>query len=280
MSDQNSPTPDPSEAVPGYQPPTTPEPASPVSEPPAYSPPAEPPAYTPPAAPPAYTPPAAPPAPPAYTPPPATGGYGSPAPGAYTAPPGGYSPPPAAGAGYPEPTGFPPPAGYGQPGYGTDPAAYSGVGVPNLPLAPGGAPLADWPKRALGGLIDYVAAGVVISIIGSLLSNVSSGLGSTVNFLLGIGWMAYLGYKSGTTGVTLGRSIAKTKLISEATGGPIGVSQGILRQLAHFVDSIICYIGWLFPLWDTKRQTLADKIMKTVVIDNSADPNAGTYNWN
>ena len=44
-------------------------------------------------------------------------------------------------------------------------------------------------------------------------------------------------------------------------------------------DSIICYIGWLFPLWDSKRQTLADKIMKTVVIDNSADPNAGNYNW-
>ncbi len=143
----------------------------------------------------------------------------------------------------------------------------------------GGAALADWPKRALGGLIDYVAAGVVISIVGSLLSNVSSTLGSLVNAVLGIGWMCYLGYKSGTTGVTFGRSINKTKLVSAETGQPIGVGPGIIRQLAHIVDSLICYIGWLFPLWDAQKQTLADKIMKTVVIDNSSDPNAGTYNW-
>ena len=269
MSDQNSPTPDPSEAVPGYTPPTTPEPAAPSAEPPAYTPPPAPGGYEPPAAPPAYTP-------------PSTGGYDAPAPGAYSAPAaGGYSQPPAAGGGFPEPAGYPPPAGYGQqPTYGTGPGAYPGGGVPNMPLAPvGGAPLADWPKRALGGLIDYVAAGIVISIVGSLLSNINSGVGGFVNSLLGIGWMVYLGYKSGTTGVTFGRSITKTKLISEATGQPIGVGNGIIRQLAHIIDSIICYIGWLFPLWDVKKQTIADKLMKTVVIDNSADPNAGTYSW-
>jgi hypothetical protein len=32
------------------------------------------------------------------------------------------------------------------------------------------------------------------------------------------------------------------------------------------VDSIICYVGYLFPLWDQQRQTLADKIMSTVVV--------------
>ena len=39
-----------------------------------------------------------------------------------------------------------------------------------------------------------------------------------------------------------------------------------MRQLAHIVDAIICYIGFLFPLWDDKRQTLADKIMTTVCV--------------
>ena len=287
MSDQNSPTPDPREAVPGYTPPTTPEPAAPSAAPPAYTPPSAPGGYEPPAAPPAYTPPSTPggyeppAAPPAYTPP-STGGYDAPAPGAYSAPAaGGFSQPPAPGGGFPEPAGFPPPAGYGQqPTYGTDPGAYPGGGVPNMPLAPvGGAPLADWPKRAIGGLIDYVAPTIIISILANLVGNASSTLGSLISFVLGIGWWIYLGYKSGTTGVTFGRSIAKTKLISEATGGPVGVQTGIIRQFAHIIDSIICYIGWLFPLWDAKKQTIADKIMKTVVIDNSADPNASTYNW-
>lgn len=267
MSDQNSTTPDPSEAVPGYQPPpsTNPaEPPAPTFEPPSYQPPAEPPTYQPPAVPGGYQPPAYPP------PPPAAGPYANPynAPGA-----GGYNQPPTPG--YPEPSGYPPAQGYGQPG------SFPPPGAPMVPMAPlGRPPLVDWPKRAMGGVIDYVAAGVAISIIGSVVSNISTGLGSVVNALLGIGWMIYLGHKSGTTGVTLGRSIAKTKLVSEETGLPIGSMNGIIRQVAHIVDSIICYIGWLFPLWDAKRQTIADKIMKTVVVDNSQDPNAGTYNWN
>jgi uncharacterized RDD family membrane protein YckC len=32
------------------------------------------------------------------------------------------------------------------------------------------------------------------------------------------------------------------------------------------VDAIICYIGFLFPLWDSKKQTIADKIVKSVVV--------------
>ena len=35
---------------------------------------------------------------------------------------------------------------------------------------------------------------------------------------------------------------------------------------AHGVDAIICYVGFLFPLWDAKRQTIADKIMSTVCV--------------
>ncbi len=175
--------------------------------------------------------------------------------------------------------GQPAPDPYAQQGYGQPPAAaYPPVGYPPVPVAGGGA-LVDWPKRALGGLIDYVAPSIVISVLANLVSNASSTLGTVVSIVLSLGWWAFLGYKSGTTGVTFGRSLAKTKLVSEATGQPIGVGNGIIRQFAHIIDSIICYVGWLFPLWDAQKQTIADKIMKTVVVDNSADPNAGTYNW-
>ena len=40
----------------------------------------------------------------------------------------------------------------------------------------------------------------------------------------------------------------------------------LVRQLAHAIDGIICYVGFLFPLWDAKRQTLADKILNTVCL--------------
>lgn len=205
----------------------------------------------------------------------------------YTQPPGGYGQPgpysqptpPAQPGPYSQPTPPVQPGGqYPQPGYPAQPP-YSGPVAGPVPTTFNGAVLVDWPKRALGGLIDYVAAGLVIGFVVGIVSNISSGLGSIVSFVLGVGWWAFLGYKSGTTGVTLGRSIAKTKLVSEATGQPIGVANGIVRQLAHIIDTIICYIGWLFPLWDAKRQTIADKLLKTVVIDNSGDPNAGNFDW-
>ena len=49
--------------------------------------------------------------------------------------------------------------------------------------------------------------------------------------------------------------MAKFRVISEKTEEPIGFGRSIVRQLAHVVDSIICYIGYLWPLWDAKRQT-------------------------
>ena len=70
----------------------------------------------------------------------------------------------------------------------------------------------------------------------------------------------------GKTGQSWGRKALGLRLISEQTGQPIGVGMAFVRDLAHIIDSVICYIGWLFPLWDAKKQTLADKIVKTVVV--------------
>jgi uncharacterized RDD family membrane protein YckC len=39
-----------------------------------------------------------------------------------------------------------------------------------------------------------------------------------------------------------------------------------VRGLAHIVDSIPCDLGYLWPLWDSKRQTFADKICGTIVV--------------
>jgi uncharacterized RDD family membrane protein YckC len=74
------------------------------------------------------------------------------------------------------------------------------------------------------------------------------------------------GYRQGTTGSSIGKSIVKFKVVSEKTGQPIGFGLSIVRQLAHIIDGAICYIGFLFPLWDAKRQTIADKIMTTICL--------------
>jgi uncharacterized RDD family membrane protein YckC len=70
---------------------------------------------------------------------------------------------------------------------------------------------------------------------------------------------------AGRTGQSWGKQIMKLRLLSEETGQPIGGGMAFLRDLTHLLDSLACYIGWLFPLWDPKRQTFADKIIKTIV---------------
>ena len=63
-----------------------------------------------------------------------------------------------------------------------------------------------------------------------------------------------------------GEAGAPQRLISERTGEPIGGGLAFARDICHILDSLACYIGWLFPLWDAKRQTFADKIVSTVVV--------------
>jgi len=79
-------------------------------------------------------------------------------------------------------------------------------------------------------------------------------------------------YRQGKTGQSIGKSLMKFKTISEKTWQPIGFWLSLVRQIAHYIDQLICYIGYLFPLWDDKRQTIADKIMSTICVPLGAQP--------
>jgi len=202
---------------------------------------------------------------------------------------GSYPPapgyPPAAGGPAAPYGSVPPPApGYGQsgpapaptPGYGQVPPASPYSPVPMAPDpyaqqsygAPMGQPvLADWVTRAKGALIDWGPV-IAIGIINYILAFANVGwLGSLLS-LAGLAWMIYnTGYLAGTTGQSFGRKWAGTRLISEQTGQPIGAGMGIVRYLCHFVDTLLCgFGGFLFPLFTPKKQTIADMIVKTLVV--------------
>ena len=148
-----------------------------------------------------------------------------------------------------------------------------------------------WFTRVVGYVIDIVPAAVVMGIgagiafgtadnecvsvagqyeYGGYCTSSMTAFGVVVYILAYIVTLAYWiwnwGYRQGTTGQSIGKSVMKFKVISEKTGQPIGFGLSIVRQIAHVVDAIICYIGFLFPLWDAKRQTIADKIMSTVCV--------------
>jgi uncharacterized RDD family membrane protein YckC len=188
-------------------------------------------------------------------------------------PPGNYPPPPPGN--YPPPPGnYPQPGGYGQ-------------ALPKEAYTPWIRRVGAWiidalPVAILSGIGQGIAAAtgngecVTDTANGySVICTTSpSGVGIAIEFVLGLVALAYAlwnwGYRQGTTGSSIGKSVLKFKVVSEKTGQPIGFGLSIVRQLAHIVDAIICYIGYLFPLWDAKRQTLADKIMSTVCLPTAA----------
>jgi uncharacterized RDD family membrane protein YckC len=180
-------------------------------------------------------------------------------------PPGGgqQPPPPPPGPGGPQ-LYQPPPPSYGTPPPvgGQPPPAQFGAYAPQPAQAWTGPPLADWGKRVLGSLIDYFGPWFVAFFVEIFISFT---LGALLQ-LAALAWGLYNAYLGGQTGQSTGKKQIGLKLISEQTGQVIGGGLGIARFFCHIVDAIICYVGFLFPLWDAKRQTLADKIMKTVVI--------------
>lgn len=74
------------------------------------------------------------------------------------------------------------------------------------------------------------------------------------------------GHRQGKSGSSLGKAVLKFKVVSEKTWQPIGFWASVGRLAAHYVDQLLCFVGFLWPLWDARRQTLADKIMSTVCV--------------
>ena len=149
----------------------------------------------------------------------------------------------------------------GTPPYQGGPPPYQGPQGPQYSGVPA-SQYSDWIHRVGAYLIEFIPVFVIYFIVALLGSR-------ALDFVV---WLAVLGYMIwnrwilGGQGQSIGKKVLGMRLISEETGQPIGTLNAFLRDICHFVDGIICYVGYLFPLWDAKRQTLADKIMKTVVV--------------
>ncbi len=158
-----------------------------------------------------------------------------------------------------------------------------------------------WVIRVAAYLIDHAPLALILgvgwlvlenSVDSACLTNITM---STVEQICSVGystigltvmWIALLvalgyfiwnfGYRQGTTGSSIGKSMLRFQVVSENTGKPIGFAMSTLRAITHVVDAVVFFVGYLFPLWDAKRQTLADKMMATVCLATKAPPAEGT----
>jgi uncharacterized RDD family membrane protein YckC len=177
---------------------------------------------------------------------------------------------------------------YQQPYPGAPPAWPQGA-VPDTygthrPPEPMGRPLATYGNRVIAYIIDNLIA-FALTLPGTLAIILATaptwdGDGQASGGLILLGVLLILlgaavsiwnqGWVQGATGQSWGKGFRHTRLVSEESGQPIGGGLGLLRYFIRSILSSITGLYWLvtvlFPLWDEKRQTLEDKMLRTVVV--------------
>jgi len=78
--------------------------------------------------------------------------------------------------------------------------------------------------------------------------------------------------RQGRAGQGLGKPFAGTKVVDERSGRPLGAGRAFGRLLAHFLGSLLLYLGWLLPLVDRRCQTIADKLADSSVLAHDDEP--------
>lgn len=140
---------------------------------------------------------------------------------------------------------------------------------------------ASWLSRVVAALLDGLVVSVpllvgqvVLVLTGGRFASSDLSDASTLGlaaYVVGILASVALGVwntivRQGRTGQSLAKSWMGIRLVQQATGAPLGPGRTLLRMVAHILDALPCYLGFLWPLWDSERQTFADKVMGSVVI--------------
>ncbi len=167
--------------------------------------------------------------------------------------------------------------GYGQQPYGQYGYAQQQYGQvapygPYAQASPYAAPspdmLGSWLQRVGATLIDVLVVAPP-SIVANVLLVTGNGSPLLLNLLslitLGLFIWNYC-IRQGGKGQTIGKQVLGIKLVRETDGQPIGGLWCLLRAFCHVLDALPICVGYLWPLWDKKRQTFTDKIMHTLVV--------------
>jgi uncharacterized RDD family membrane protein YckC len=141
-------------------------------------------------------------------------------------------------------------------------------------------PLATVLKRFAAILLDGIlfslvsipfSGGVYLIMFGALM-----GGGDTMSmagvFLALVGYIGIHAYAAFVLamwayGLTPGKHIMGIRVVRIDTGRPVGFWRMALRQvIGQWLSAIVCYLGFLWALFDANRQGWHDKIAKTLVV--------------
>ena len=135
-------------------------------------------------------------------------------------------------------------------------------------------PRAGFLSRFTALVIDSIViaiVSVIVIVIGA--ASHSHGLVALGYVLYFVGAIAYYVYfEGGPTGQTLGKRAVGIRVVDFNTGGPIGHGRAFLRLIGRYVSGLVCYLGYLWMLWDKEKQCWHDKMANDVVVPTQYYP--------
>lgn len=136
------------------------------------------------------------------------------------------------------------------------------------------------PKEYAGFWRRYLA----YSVDNLLLLLIGLSLGVTVNINQNGGWIwfpsivvsaaYFVFFWMKHDGQTLGNKLLAIRVVRE-DNKPMDAVTGIIRYIGYLISSLVFYLGFLWVVWDKKKQGWHDKIAKTVVLKTDAKPRYG-----
>lgn len=106
----------------------------------------------------------------------------------------------------------------------------------------------------------YSIDAVVIFVIDMFLNILHLG---ALGVIVGLIYFVY--FWSEQKGQTLGDRVLKIRVVRE-DGKPIDIMTGVIRYIGYIVSGIVIFLGFLWIIWDKKKQGWHDKMAGTVVV--------------
>jgi uncharacterized RDD family membrane protein YckC len=116
-------------------------------------------------------------------------------------------------------------------------------------------------RRFGASLIDGIVIGVVEVILRLLLG----GFGQLLSVLASLGYFTYF---HGTTGQTPGNAALGIRVVDVDSGEVIGYGRAAVRWLVSIASGLVILIGYLWMLWDPRKQTWHDKAARSLPVMN------------
>lgn len=150
------------------------------------------------------------------------------------------------------------------------PAAPRGYVAYEAVIGTTGYELATWVRRAVGLAINWAAAAVCWMPMIVVDERGASAATTVVVVVLAYvtGFVYLLLYASAVsrTGRWIGQRVVGIRIVRVTTLEPPTWWRSAARLLLSSVNTLPCYLGWFWPMWDPMRQTFADMIVDTIVV--------------